>query len=199
MDDKRVAYEQLEEIHASLVDHEKFMPYDYRMLIGWGVVSAFLFLTFEAVTTRSIGFGLLYVASIIIIASLVETYLTKRVNVKYDLPKLTKLQRFVESVYCIATVLALMLSYILISHGLIVYTYISWVSLLGFSSYVTGFVMNHKRVMSVGAGMMASGVVLYVGSFMIDLGPYIKYLAAAVTGGGFIYMGITMKKECDLV
>jgi magnesium-transporting ATPase (P-type) len=202
MSNKEEVLEQLDQIHGALIDEEKFMPYDYRMLIIWGVISAVLFLTTPTVSDYSLLVMSLYIASIIASGFLLENYLMKKINKKYDLEKFTKKQKFIETICTIAVFFSLLLSVAFFSKGLITYGFLSWMILLSFANYVMGFVMNNKNFIKVGVFGLVAAAIVFILAILIDdniLSAYISYIAALIIGGGLVYLGFMMKKECNLV
>jgi hypothetical protein len=93
MSNKEEVLEQLGQIHGALVDEGKFMPYDYRMLIIWGIISGGLFLTTPYVSSFGLVAMAIYIATTIILGFILETYLTNKINEKYDLEQFTKKQK----------------------------------------------------------------------------------------------------------
>jgi hypothetical protein len=74
--------------------------------------------------------------------------------------------------------------------------------LLSFANYVMGFVMNNKNFIKVGAFGLVASAIVFILAILIDdniLSAYISYIAALIIGGGLVYLGFMMKKECNLV
>jgi magnesium-transporting ATPase (P-type) len=202
MDTKQEAIEQLNEIHSSLVDKQKFMPYNYNVLILWGVISGFLFLTFESVSSIGIWYGVGLITFTILIGFLIEIYFIKKENKKYELEKFTKLQTFIETNYTFSTFFSTILTFVFISNQLGIYTYLSWMFMLGFSTFICGFVMNNKKFTLIALINIALALAIMTLSVVFTplfFEPFIKYIATLFIGGGFIYLGITTKKEYQSV
>ena len=202
MSEKEEVLSQLNSIHSTLVDNEKFLPYNYNVLIMWGFLSAFLFLAFGQVATLGIWYSAGMIAVTIALGFIIEMYFTKKENIKYDIEELTKLQKFIEINYTFSVLFATLLTVIFVSNSIGAYAYISWMFLLGFSNYITGFILNKKRFTVVGLLSITSSVALITISFIFDpslLNDIAKYMAVLLISGGFIYIGIVTKKEYEVV
>ncbi len=202
MSDKEEVLNQLNDIHSSLVDQEKFVPYNYDVLIMWGVISAILFLTFDVVAKLSIWYSVTYIGVVLAIGFLVEIYFIKKENIKYDLEVFTKTQTFIETIFTFSIIFSIVLTYIFISNSLDIYGYLAWIFLLGFAVYVTGFILNNSKFALVGIINISVSLAIFVFSFIFDpvlFASYVKYVAVLFSSGGFIYLGISIKKEYAVV
>lgn len=194
--------EQLNTIHSCLVDKEKFIPYDYRMLVGWGVLSAVLFMTFDMAVSVSMLYGILYAGVLAGFGFLSETYLVKRINSRYDLKRFTKTQTFINVIYVLSILFSLLLTVFFAFHGNAVYAYFSWIVLLGFATYTSGFVINHRKFMITGILNLTVGLALFAAAIVYaDSIPLLlaKCLSVVTVSGGFIYLGFNMRREYGLV
>ena len=196
MSDKQVAIEQLNEIHSTLVDKEKFLPYNYNILILWGVISAVLFLTFEKVAGFGAVYSVGYILGFILLGTLVEYYFMKIENSKYDLSQLTKTQKFIEAIYGFSTIFGGLMTYLLLQNDLIQYAYITWIFLLGTNKFMIGFAINQKQFQVAGVLSISISFILFLASlYGIDTKEVGKYLAVIFVSGGCVYLGIVTKKE----
>ncbi len=199
---KEKVLNQLHNIHSSLIDKEKFVPYNYNVLVMWGVISAILFLTFETVAKIDIWYSMGYIGIVIGVSFLVEMYFIKKENLKYDLEKFTKAQTFIETVYTFSVIFAILLTYILISSSLEVYAYLSWIFLLGFANFIAGFVLNNKKFTTVGIISISVAFAIFTISFLLSplyFADNIKFISVLFSSGGLIYLGISVKKDYELV
>lgn len=202
MSEKEEALNQLNQIHSSLIDNEKFMPYNYNMLVMWGIISAILFLTFEMISTLNIWYAIGYIGIVITFGFLIEVYLIKKENIKYDLEKFTKTQTFIETNYTFSLVFATILTFVFVSNSIGTYAYLSWMFLLGFSNFITGFVLNNKNFTAVGIINISVAMAIFTICMIFDpslVANVVKYIAVLFSSGGFIYLGISGKKDCEVV
>jgi hypothetical protein len=183
------------------MDSERFMPYNYNMLILWGIVSSILFLTFEGVAKISIIYAVIYITFIFLLFFTIEKYFTSKENEKYDLNKSTKIQKFVESVYTFAVFFAIFLTYIFVTNDMLFYSYIVWIFLIGFSDYIIGFILNNIYFTIVGMINMVLVFAILTLSFVFGIElfeQYIKYIAVLFSSFGCIYLGIKSKKKLNV-
>lgn len=202
MSKKEEVLNQLNQIHSSLMDNEKFIPFNYGVLIMWGVISAILILTFDNISIFGVWYGIAYIGGVVILGFFVERYFTKKENKKYDLKEFTLLQKFVETNYTFCIIFAIVLTYIFVSNSVGVYSYLSWMFLIGYADFVTGFVLNNKRFTAVGLLNISASIAIITITFIFSplvIALYIKYISAIFVGGGLIYLGISIKKECSIV
>ncbi len=196
MSEKEEALNQLNQIHSTLVDKEKFLPYNYNILILWGVIAGILFLTYEEVANINLFYGVGYILGFILLGSGVEFYFMKQENKKYDLSTLTKTQKFIESIYGLNTIFGVMITYLLISNSLIEYSYIVWIFILGLNKYMVGFATNLKKFSYVGIINIIIAFLLFSATlYGIETKEVGKYLAVIFVSGGCIYLGLALKKE----
>ena len=198
MSEKEEVLDQLNQIESSLMDSEKFMPYNYNVLILWGLVSALLFLTFDIIASFGILYSISYVGGLIFIVTIIEQYYIKQENIKYDISKFTKTQKFIESTYTFATIISLFLTYLLYVNGLLLYIYLVWIMMIAFVNYVVGFIKNNKYFTSVGIINLSLTFSIFTLSFIfgIDIfSDYLKYIAVVFSSFGCIFIAIKSKKE----
>ena len=196
MSEKEEALNQLNQIHSTLVDKEKFLPYNYNILILWGVISGVLLLTYEEVAKINLLLSVGYILGFVLVGSIVEFYFMKKENKKYDLFTLTKTQKFIETVYGLNTIFGVMLTYLLVSNSLTEYSYIVWIFLLGFSKYVVGFATNLNQFSYTGILSIIVAFILFLATlYGIDTKEVGKYLAVIFVSGGCIYLGLILNKE----
>jgi fatty acid desaturase len=198
MSEKEQVLEQLDEIESSLVDSQKFMPYNYNILILWGIVSAILFLSFETIVSFNIYYALLFIFITIVITIFIEQYHTRKENKKYDIDKYTKKQKFIESLYMFSAIISLILTYIFVSNNIASYTYLIWMFMIAFSHHTVGYVLNNKYFSTVAIINLAVVFSIFTISFIFSIdmfADYIKYLAVIFSSFGCIYIGYKSKKE----
>ncbi len=190
---------RLDEIHEALAESRKFVPYDCKMLIVWGVIALSLIVFAEPLFRERVAYGMVFLVGMILLGFAIEYLLTKKENRKYDLAEFTKLQRFAEVVYGFNVIFGIVLSVIFVKFHLVGYAYLSWVFLLGVSGYMLGFVINSKSYLNHGKiSVVASLILLIVNLFQETV--LIDRLFAIVTIGlGYIYLGMRSKKECENV
>jgi hypothetical protein len=193
---KEDVLEQLNHIESSLLDSEKFIPFNHKVLVMWGVISAVILLVFERVALYGVWYAIGLIGIVTIFGFMIEIYFTKKENIKYDIKRFTSLQKFVESNYTFTIIFATVLTYIFVSNSLAVYAYVSWIFLLGYGDFITGFVINDKKFTAIGLINMSVSIAIYsiifiFGSDIIE--PYIKYIAVIFVSGGLIYNGLNKR------
>ena len=196
MSKKEKALNQLNQIHSTLVDKEKFLPYNYKILILWGVIIGVLLLTYEEIAKINLLLSVGYILGFVLVGSVVEFYFMKKENKKYELFTLTKTQKFIETVYGINTIFGVMLTYFLVSNSLTEYSYIVWIFLLGFSKYLVGFATNQKQFSYTGIlSIIVAFILFLVALYGIDTKEIGKYLSVIFISGSCIYLGLILNKE----
>ena len=198
MNEKEQILEQLDEINSSLFDSQKFSPYNYNILVLWGFVSALLFLTFDIIASYEVIYSVGYLASIIFITMLIEKYYIKQENIKYDLEKFTKTQKFIDSLYTFTTIISLFLTYLFFINDMVFYIYLIWIIMIAFTNYIVGFIINNKYFTTVGLINLSVVFSIFTISFIFSpdiLSEYIKYIAVMFSSFGCMYIGIKSKKE----
>lgn len=198
--EKQSLQEQFNTINSILIESKKFMPYDYNALVLWGVIASFLFLyTDTVINSFSIYHGIGFLVSFIVIGFIIEVFMIKRENKKFELEQLTKKQKFIEMVFSLASLFCIILTFLFIQNNLTQYLYLHWLFVLGFGTYVSGFVLNQKRFSMIGYLNMIVFILLFGLSFFIDIFELSKYSGTLFIGGGFIYLGIMGRKDNKLV
>ena len=198
MNEKQQILEQLDEINSSLFDSQKFVPYNYNVLVLWGFVSALLFLTFDIIASYEIIYSIGYLGSIIFVTMLIEKYYIKQENIKYDLEKFTKTQKFIESLYTFTTIISLFLTYLFFINDMVFYIYLIWMIMIAFTNYIVGFIINNKYFTTVGIMTMSVVFAVFTISFIFSpdiLSDYIKFIAVMFSSFGCMFIGIKSKKE----
>ena len=199
MKTKDEVLKQLDEIEYSLLDKEKFMPYDYSMLILWGIVSVVLFLFSGYIFSKSVYYGSVFLTVTIGGAFLVEYLLTKKENRKYRLEALTNLQKFSESVFAFNIALGILFSILLTQYHLISFIYLIWVFLIGVAEYVLGFSINSKLFFKHGKLSVVSSLAFFAINLFYDLGALNQIFAVVMVGFWYIFMGLKLKGESQSV
>ncbi|MBU1659081.1 hypothetical protein KKG72_08530 [bacterium] len=197
---KREAIRQVEEIHNSLLESEKFMPYNFNAVILWGVISIILFVSAQHMFKLSIVYGTLFLTIILGFGGLFEYFLTKKENKKYDFIKFTKIQKFVETVFRANFIFGILISIVLVLNNLISYIYVIWMFIIGISGFVVGYTISSRLFLLHGkytvlASLVLFGLTIFLGadhvSFVIN-----QIFAILFLGIGYIYLGVRLKKEC---
>jgi hypothetical protein len=204
--EKKEALKQINQLKESLVDNKKFVPYDPNALIMWGVVTSILFIFAQEILERfGIVAGAIFLASFISTAAFIEHNMTKKVNKKYEIEALTKKQKFMESIYMFQSLFSILMTAVLFQAGAMNLIYVVWIFLIGFTSYTAGHIMNQKSFTYHGvvSALVAFGIlylIYFTPNGLEDRGLSILFrvLAVIFLGGGFVWLGITLKKESNV-
>ncbi len=204
--EKKEALKQINQLKESLVDNKKFVPYDPNALIMWGFVTSILFLFAQEILEKfGIVAGALFLASFISVSALIEHNMTKKVNKKYEIEALTKKQKFMESIYMFQSLFAILMTVVLVQAEAMNLIYVIWIFVIGFTSYTAGHIMNQKSFTYHGivSALIAFGIlylIYFTPNGLQDRGLSILFRALSVIflGGGFVWLGICMKKESNV-
>ena len=199
MESKEDILKQLDEIHSSLLDSEKFMPYNFNVIIMWGVVSILLFLFASYMFEQSIYIGITFLITMLSGGGAVEYFLTKKENKKYDIQNFTKIQKFIEKVFTLNMIFGILISIVLVQNELVSYIYLIWVFLIGVAGYIVGFTINSKIFLKHGTISAIMSLVLFAFNILFDFSMLNQAFAVISLGFGYIYLGIKLKKECKSV
>lgn len=203
MNEKQEALDQINRIKASLVDSQKFVPYAPNALIMWGVVTGFLFLfTQNVIVSFGIFSGALFLAFFIGLAAFIEYRMVSKVNQKYEIEVLTQKQKFIESIYIFKSIFTILMTVALAKLEAYNLIYPIWVFTVGFTSFIAGYVLNQKSFTyhGIASALLAGVMVLLVllipqGTYDIALSYLFRFSALLLMGGGYIWLGLNMKKE----
>jgi len=113
--------------------------------------------------------------------------------------ELSKIQKFIESVFALHVIFGILLSIVLVQAMLVEYIYLIWVFLIGSAGYIAGFTINSKLFLDHGKISVLGSIVLFLLSFMYDMTLLNQLFAIFMIGVGYIYLGIELKKECKSV
>ncbi len=204
--DKEEALKQINQLKESMVDNRKFVPYDPNALIMWGVVTSILFIFTQEILERfGTLMGSLFLASFIALASFIEHNMTKKINKRYEIEALTKKQKFIESIYIFHSLFAILMTAVLVKANAMNLIYVVWIFVIGFTSYTAGHIMNQKSFTYHGivSALIAFGIlylIYFTPNGLQDIGLSLLFRALSVIflGGGFIWLGICMKKESNV-
>jgi len=194
---KNDVLKKLKEIHTSLLENEKFMPYNFNAIIVWGVVAIFLFIFASNIFKISIIYGSIFLIVFLGFGALVEYFLIKNENKKYDMPYFNKLQNFVEKVYVINIIFGIFLTIIFVQSMLIDYIYIIWIFLIGSAGYIAGFSINSKLFTYHSIISISVAFTLFILSTFFNITIFNQLAAIVVIGFGYIYLGIRLKRESN--
>ena len=196
---KEEVLKQIDGIQKALIESKKFVPYDSKMLIGWGVIAISLFTFAEPLLRERLMYGIFFLVGMIFFGFAIEYLLTKKENRKYDLKHFTKLQKFAELIYGFNVLFGIVLSIVFVKFQLVGYAYLSWVFLLGISGYVLGFVINSKSYLNHGKISMIASLILMIINLFQEISFVDQLFAIGMIGLGYIYLGMRLKKECENV
>ena len=199
MENKQDILKHLNEIHTSLLDSEKFMPYDYNAIIMWGAISSVLFLFGGYAFENSTLTGFLFLSLFLGGGIFIERKMIAKENVKHELENLTKIQKFFEQTLGAAIVMGILLSVLLVEHALVEYVYLTWIFLIGFCVYVIGFTLNSKPFLNNGKLSIVVSLVLFSLGLLFDFTALNQLAALALLGFGHIYLGWKLKQEAKSV
>jgi hypothetical protein len=194
MDSIEDVLKQLDDIHSSLVESERFMPYNYNVVIMWGVSSIIMILFTQTIFEMSILYGVIFLIFILGIGWIAEYIMTKQENQKYDIDRYTKIQKFTESIFTFSVIFGILISLLLAKNMLISYIYLVWVFLLSLSGYLAGFVVNSKLFLRHSQYSMSISFILFILTLFFDIAIFNQIFALLSIGVGYIFIGIKLKK-----
>ena len=195
MDSTQDVLKQLDDIHSSLVESEKFMPYNYSVVIMWGVASIVMILFTQTLFEMNIAYGVIFLVSILGLGWIAEYLMTQKENDKYEIDRYTKIQKFTESLFTFNVIFGILLSFILAEYGLVDYIYLVWVFLLTLSGYLAGFVLNSKLFLVHSKYSMVISLILFVLTLFFNITIFNQIFALLSLGFGYIYIGIRLKRK----
>jgi len=191
MSEKDEALQHLSEIKSVLVDKDAFFPYNYNALIVWGVIGMIMTLFMGMLLKSSILTGTVFSLVMMSVGFVIEGFLVKQVNQKYDIDDCTKRQRFISTMFTMLTIFSIALSALLAKYDLIVLAYLVWLFACAIGYFSIGFVLNLSIFTKSAYLKIAVSVLLLISSYFVtDLGslnsPFF-YLVQSVT---FVLLGI---------
>jgi len=184
---------------------EKYVPYAPNALIMWGVVLGFLaLLTQSLIEHIGVAAGGLFLAVFIAIAAYLEYHMVLKMKKKSENKELTKKHKFIENIYIFNTLYGILMTTILVKAGAINLIYVVWIFIMGFISYTSGHILNQKSFTyhGIASAMVAFGIAYLIffspnGLNDVGLSYLFRVLGFIIIGGGYIWLGLEMKKEAS--
>jgi len=191
MSEKDEALQHLSAIKSVLVDKDAFFPYNYNALIVWGVIGIVMTLFMGMLLKYSILTGTVFSLVMMSVGFIIEGFLVKQVNQKYDIDDCTKRQKFITTMFTILTLFAISLSALLAKYDLIPLSYLVWLFCCAVGYYSIGFVLNlsiftKSAFVKVGASVL----LLIVSYFVSDLSSLNSSFFYLVQGVTFLLLGV---------
>jgi hypothetical protein len=191
MSEKDEALQHLSEIKSVLVDKDAFFPYNYNALIVWGIIGMIMTIFMGVLLKYSILTGSVFSLIMMSVGFMIEGFLVKQVNQKYDIDDCTKRQRFISTMFTMLTIFSIALSALLAKYDLIALAYLVWLFACAIGYFSIGFVLNLSIFTKSAYLKIAVSVLLLISSYFVtDLGslnsPFF-YLVQSVT---FVLLGI---------
>jgi hypothetical protein len=185
------------------LEEKKFVPYEPNALIMWGVVTSILFLFTETMIIRfGVVVGGLFLAVCITGAAISEHHMTKKVNQRLKNEELTKKQKFIEMVYIFHSIFGILMTVALVKAEATNLIYVIWIFLIGFVSFIAGHILNQKSFTyhGIASAMIAFGILYMIyfspnGLVNSGLSYLFRILSVMIIGGGYIWLGLEMKRE----
>jgi len=206
MENKEEVLKQLNEIKGALADSSKFVPYNGNMLIIWGVLGGLMLYFSPVFFYSSVTSGVIFLTVGFLAGFLLELYLTRKENEKYQLEQFTAIQKGIEYSYTIAILFALIFTAIFFQANTKSLIYPMWIFAISFPGFITGFLVNHKafKVVSVLTLLVSLSMFCYI-ALNIDIisdqtfVDFTRIIAIAVLTPSYIYLGIDMNKRFSCV
>ncbi len=182
---------------------QKFVPYAPNALIMWGIVMGFLSLFTQSLIEQiGMAAGGLFLAVFISIAAYLEYHMVRKRRQHGESEVLNKKHKFIENIYIFNTLYGILMTVILVKAGAINLIYVVWIFIMGFISYTSGHILNQKifTYHGIASAMVAFGVaylIFFTPNGLQDNGlSYLfRVLGFIVIGGGYVWLGLQMKKE----
>jgi hypothetical protein len=191
MSEKDEALQHLSEIKSVLVDKDSFFPYNYNALVVWGVIGMIMSLFMGSLLKSSILYGSIFSFVMMSVGFMIEGFLTKRVNKKYDIDDCTNRQKFISVLFTMLTFFAIALSALLAKHNLIIPSYVVWIFICGVGYFAIGFVLNIKIFTLMSYLKMVVAILLMTLSFFTEnLGDINSTFFYFVQGITFVLLGV---------
>lgn len=191
MSEKEEALQHLSEIKSVLVDKDAFFPYNYNALIVWGIIGMIMTIFMGILMKTSILYGSTFAFIMMTSGFLIESFLVKRVNEKYDIEDCTKKQKFISTLYTVLTFFAIAISALLAKYNLIAAAYVVWIFVCSIGYLALGFILNIGYFTKAGFVKVAASITLIVASiFVEDLGRLDSTFFYIVQGATFFLLGI---------
>jgi hypothetical protein len=184
-------------------NEQKYVPYAPNALIMWGVVLGFLALfTQSLIENIGIAAGGLFLAVFIAIAAYLEYHMVRKSKKNNESKELSKKHKFIENIYIFNTLYGILMTVILVKAGSINLIYVVWIFIMGFTSYTAGHILNQKSFTyhGIASAMIAFGIAYLIfftpnGLQDTELSYLFRVLGFIIIGGGYIWLGLQMKKE----
>jgi len=191
MSEKDEALQHLSAIKSVLVDKDAFFPYNYNALIIWGVIGMIMTLFMGMLLKFSILTGTVFSLVMMSVGFIIEGFLVKQVNQKYDIDDCTKRQKFITTMFTILTLFAISLSAILAKYDLIPLAYLVWLFCCAVGYYSIGFVLNLSIFTKSAFVKVGVAVLLLIGSYFVaDLSSLDSSFFYLVQGVTFVLLGV---------
>lgn len=196
MEDKDKALKQLDDIHSSIVDSEDKTPLNPNAILLWSFASAIMFLGFEYVLSFNLYYAISFVVGISLISYMIEFFLIRRENYKYDVMNITHNQVMIQWNYNIAIVFAIILTFIFNTNDFGIYSYPSWVFLIAFANFNTGLILNKNSFKLAGIFGLVIGGVMFISLPYIELYylSFIQIVSIVSCSGSLAYISIDLKR-----
>ncbi len=203
MSEKDEALQQLSEIKSVLVDKDSFFPYNYNALIVWGVIGLVMSVVMPYLMKSSVLWGTMFAVVAMSLGFIIEGFLVKQVNEKYDIKDCTNRQRFIAQTYTFLTLFAIALSAVVAKYDLIAVLFSLWLFLCGYGNFAVGYVLNIKLFTTTGLLSITASVLLLIFSYFVDnlgnLNSSFFYTSQVISiillGVVPILMGIKLKRQ----
>jgi hypothetical protein len=191
MSEKDEALQHLSEIKSVLVDKDAFFPYNYNALIVWGVIGMIMTLFMGMLLKSSILTGTLFSLVMMSVGFVIEGFMIKRVNKKYDIDDCTNRQKFISTMFTVLTLFAIAISALLAKYDLIPLAYLIWLFCCAIGYYSIGFVLNLSIFTKSSYLKIAVSILLLISSYFVsDLASLDSLFFYIVQGVVFVLLGI---------
>lgn len=191
---------QLDEIQLSLQESEKFIPYNYDLIIMWGVISTILFIFSEIFFVQGIVVGGLFLSCVLGLGFAIEYFFIKKENKKYKLAKFTNLQSFINTLFAFSMIFGVIFTVVLVKITAIIYIPLLWMFIIGFANFSVGYVINGGAFKIFGIVVVGSSLILFAVSIfkgVSDVDCFTNNTAAILTLGlGHVLLGLKLKYGC---
>ena len=124
--------------------NKKLIPYDYRALITWGVISSFLFTFSQSILSFSIILGTIFIVFFVFFGLFIDYKLTKKENLLVEINSFTSMQILIFKITISIFVFLSLFSILSLKINEYSFIYILWIFLIGLFSLILSFLTSTK-------------------------------------------------------
>lgn len=180
----------------------KSLYYDGNMLIIWAILGGGMIYLAPSFFYSSVEIGVLFLVVSFFIGYMIESFLLRRVNKKYNINGFTHSQKIIAYSYMMLTLLSIILTTIYFNIKVESLIYPTWIFVIGFSGVIAGLLIKCKThfIISQTIVLIAILMFLYI-AFNLEMAndksfvEFGKWVAIFTLVPSYIYLGFYMKNK----